>query len=142
MNVYPTIYILPLFLMLTSCGIFGSNNNDGERYFEFTHQDEEIDYIFTAKTSDPEVIQKVENQLSLPFDQRNLHINGDIERGTEDHNSNWSWHLVPDSWDLVEISVEVCDGRPQMVEDDLDYWVDQVGYFCPWSARVLREVEN
>lgn len=141
MDVYRIIHILLLLFLLTSCDIFSSNNND-ERFFEFTHQDEEIDYIFTAKTSDPEVIQKVENQLSLPFEQRNMHINGNIERGTEDYNSNWSWHFVPDIWNLVEISVEVCDGRPRMVEDDLDYWVDQVGFFCPWSARVLREVDN
>lgn len=140
MSLYRMIYILLLSLLLTGCGLF--NSNDDERYYEFTHQDEEIDYSFTVKTSDPNVIEKAENQLKIPFEQRTLHINGDIERGTEDYNSNWSWHFVPDRWDLVEISVEVCDGRPQMVEDDLDYWVDQVGYFCPWSARVLKEVDG
>lgn len=129
-----------LLLILISCST--DSGDEGDRYYEFTHQDEEIDYIFTVKTSDPEVIDRVEEQLKMPFEQRNLHINGTIARGSKDYNPNWSWHFVPNEWDLVEISVEVCDGRPRMVEEDLDYWVGQVGYFCPWSARVLREVDR
>lgn len=118
-----------------------SNSEQEPRYFEFTSSDENIDYSFVAKTTDPEVIEKAESQLQLPLDQRGLHINGDIERGNNGYNNNWSWHFTPGSWNLVEVSVEVCDGRPQMVEDDLDYWVDEVGYFCPWSSIVLREVQ-
>jgi hypothetical protein len=38
-------------------------------------------------------------------------------------------------------AIELCDGCPQMVEDDLDYWVETVGRFCPWSTRVLERVE-
>lgn len=118
-----------------------SNNEQEPRYFELTSSDENVDYSFIAKTSDPEVIDKAESQLQLSLDQRGLHIHGDIERGNEGYNNDWSWHFTPDSWDLVEVSVEVCDGRPQMVEDNLDYWVDDVGYFCPWSSVVLREVQ-
>lgn len=59
-------------MLLTSCGLFNSNGNGNERYFEFTHQDNEVDYSFTAKTSDPEVISRVEDQLDMPFGQRNI----------------------------------------------------------------------
>ncbi|MDX1641571.1 MAG: hypothetical protein R3220_07725 [Balneolaceae bacterium] len=78
--------------------------------------------------------------MAKPFDQRNMHINGPIERGNPGYNSDWSWHFVEDQWDLAEISAEVCDGRPSFVEEDLDYWVDTVGRFCPWGARVEDEV--
>lgn len=129
-----------LFITLTACSLSPEDEESDTRYYEFTHRDEEIDYSFVAKTSDPAVVAKVEDQLALPLSERNLHIHGDIVRGNDGYNNNWSWHFVPDAWDMVEISTEVCDGRPQMVEDDLDYWVDQVGYFCPWNSVVLREV--
>lgn len=130
-----------LILLTGGCGLF-SEDKPEERYVEFTHRDEKIDYTFVAKTSDPDVIGKVEDQLALPFGERHMHIHGDIARGDGGFNENWNWHFVPDRWDLVEISVEVCDGRPRMVEEDPDYWIDQVGYFCPWSSRVAGEVER
>jgi hypothetical protein len=139
---YPfQFFTIILLLLLTAyCTTSSDNNKPENRYFEFTHADEEIDYRFIAKTSDPDVIDTIEQQLQQPFDQRNLHIHGDIERGDDGYNNHWSWHFEEDSWQLVEVSIEVCDGRPQMVEDNLDYWIDNVGYFCPWSSRVLGEV--
>ncbi|WP_185958252.1 BP74-related protein [Fodinibius sediminis] len=131
-----------LILFFAACDTNSGNGEIEPHYFEFAHEDGKTSYRFVAKTSDPGVIDKVEKQLQLPFEQRNLHINGDIERGNGGYNEGWSWKFTPGHWDMVEMSVEVCDGRPQMVEDDLDYWVDQVGYFCPWSARVLREVNR
>lgn len=134
-----TVAFLLVFMM--ACDSNSSNGEMESRYFEFTSGDESINYSFIAKTSDPEVIGKIEEELERPLDERTLHINGNIERGDGGHNSDWSWHFTPNEWDMVEMSVEVCDGRPQMVEDSLDYWVDQVGYFCPWSSRIAGEVE-
>lgn len=142
--IYRLIQIATLSLLMIGfgCSSSTSGSDDGDvRYYEFTHADQGEDYSMIARTSDPEVIDKIESELDLSFDQRTLHIHGDIERGYGGHNNDWSWHFTPDEWGLVEISAEVCDGRPQMVEDDLDYWVDQVGYFCPWSSRVAGEVD-
>lgn len=132
--------VICLLTLFTACGT--GNDDDGTRYYRFTHEDDDIDYTFVAKTSNTEVISKVEQELQKPFDERNMHINGPIERGSEDYNSNWSWHFVENQWDLVDISTEVCDGRPSFVEEELDYWVDQVGRFCPWSSRVESEVNS
>lgn len=134
------IAISGLLLISMSCDSTTDNSDEGERYYEFTHADQGVEYSIIARTSDPEVIDRIEDELDLPFEERSLHIHGDIERGDGGHNNNWSWHFTPGEWNMVEISAEVCDGRPQMVEDDLDYWVDQVGYFCPWSSRVAGEV--
>jgi hypothetical protein len=39
---------------------------------------------------------------------------------------------------MAEVTIELCDGRPSMVEENLDYWVDTVRFFCPWGARLLK----
>lgn len=127
-----------MLLFLSACGT--GNDDDDTRYYRFTHQSDDIEYSFVAKTSNSDVIASVEEELEKPFDERRMHINGVIERGTEEYNDNWSWHFEENEWALAEISTEVCDGRPSFVEEDLDYWVEQVGRFCPWSSRVEAEV--
>ncbi|MBD3305422.1 hypothetical protein GF339_03510 [candidate division KSB3 bacterium] len=96
---------------------------------------------FVAKTTLPAVIEVARSQLALPADERNLHINGTIARGSDGYNLEWNWHFVPDEWALAQVSIEVCDGLPQMVADDRDYWVDVVGQFCPWDAYVFEEID-
>lgn len=134
------IFYLSIILLALLSACSTDSEVDNARYFEFTHESDDIHYTIIAKTSDPGVIARVEQELAKPFDQRNMHINGVIERGNPGYNSDWSWHFVEGQWDLAEISAEVCDGRPGFVEEDLDYWVDDVGRFCPWGARVKGEV--
>lgn len=125
-------------LLYPACRDKAADNQEKEVVFEFETTGNEH---FVARTSDPVVIENAREQLSQPEDKRNLFISGKIARGRE-QNTRWNWHFVPDKWDLVETSIEVCDGRPSFVEQNLDYWVDEVGRFCPWSSRVLKEVEN
>lgn len=94
---------------------------------------------FLARTNDPDVIRVAREQLVLPVVERDLFINGPLGRGDGGHNDPWSWHFVPSEWKLVANTIELCDGTPQMVEDDLDYWVDHIGQYCPWSAYVVEE---
>lgn len=125
-------------MLLSACGT--GNEDDDSHFYRFTHENNDIEYSFVVKTSNREVIAKIEQELQKPFDERRMHINGPIERGEKDYNDNWSWHFVENQWALAEISTEVCDGRPSFVEEDIDYWVDQVGRFCPWSSRVEAEI--
>lgn len=94
---------------------------------------------FAAVTRDTAVIRLAREELAKPIDDRHLFPNGPIVRGggTE---YGWSWHFAPNQWELVESAIELCDGTPAMVEADLDYWVDTVGQFCPWSAYVVQEI--
>lgn len=57
--------------------------------------------------------------------------------GRADHNEPWSWHLHPEALEIVAVAAEVCDGRPSFVEEELDYWIDDVGRYCPWSAELV-----
>ena len=118
----------------------GAVKPPAERAFVFgTRGVADVDGRFVAVTSDPIVLAKLEAELALPAAERFLHIHGPIARGDGGHNLAWSWHFVPGGWDLVEISAEVCDGTPRMVEADVNSWVDKVGTFCPWSSYVQGE---
>jgi hypothetical protein len=72
-------------------------------------------------------------------EERRLHISGVIASGNGGHNLRWSWHFVPEAWDLTEVSIGLCDGTPEMVERDLSYWLGRVQRFCPWQSYVLQE---
>jgi hypothetical protein len=65
---------------------------------------------------------------------------GPIRRGAGagDHNAPFSWHLDPAETEMVEAAIEVCDGSPTYVEEHVDEFVDVVGRYCPWGARLAR----
>lgn len=67
-------------------------------------------------------------------------INGDIEPGDGGFNQPWKWHMVPSTVHTADMAIELCDGRPSLVEDDLDYWLGTVKQYCPWGAKVVRRV--
>ena len=47
--------------------------------------------------------------------------------------------LINRNASLVEASVELCDGRPSMVDGNLTYWLGTVRSFCPWASFVYSE---
>jgi len=71
-------------------------------------------------------------------------ITGDLEWG--DGGFNWadgncySWHMDPADIAFADYTPEVCDALPSFVSADTTYWVDYLGYYCPWSARVAAEI--
>ncbi len=99
------------------------------------------EYEFIVATNDASTIQDCQSQLSLPEEQRILHVNGTLDYGNGGFNSPWSWHIIPNEWQLAEMSIELCDGLPQYVEENLDYWINDVGYFCSWSGFIKEEVD-
>jgi len=94
---------------------------------------------FIAITSNDTIIQKAREELKLDYSKRKLHIHGVIERGNDGYNMNWSWHFKRNEWNLVEFSIEVCDGDPRYVEENVDDYLS-VGY-CPWMAVVIEEIK-
>lgn len=69
-------------------------------------------------------------------------INGQLAEGDGGYNQPWSWRLVPASIEAPDMAIEVCDGRPSMVEEDLEYWLDTVERFCPWGATVIERIDD
>ena len=114
----------------------------GSRKFLFGHRGKDETDSFIACASDSNIIATVEAELALPIESRYKHINGKIAKGNGGHNLNWDWHFIPNQWRLAELSVEVCDGWASDVQQNLDYWVNNVGFFCPWASYVRQEVNS
>lgn len=91
----------------------------------------------TVAITDPQTKQDVidnyygKNQKYIP-----VGIIVDNRPGKGPHDKQWSWHLDPDSIRMAEVTIEVCDAVPSDVEAEIDYWVNTVKRYCPWSTRV------
>lgn len=136
-------YIILMFLGLLGCDSDDDSdkNPSGERAFRFgMHVDATGSEDFVAVTDDPELIAAIEAELLYPPKERFLHIHGRIAEGNDGYNLDWSWHFVPDEWGLAEMSIEVCDGTPSYVEENLTDWLAMQDSFCPWDSYVKEEV--
>lgn len=134
------IRALVLLLLLLGAGACADELPPAPRTFLFVHTT--TGALFRAQTSVPEVIAQAETELARPFRERRLFPSGPITRGDGGHNAPWSWHFVPDRWTLVELSIEVCDATPAYVEANVDYFVDTLGHYCPWGARLIRSADE
>jgi hypothetical protein len=93
---------------------------------------------FHVLLRDSTTIADVEHRLAA--DMWRGVVNGEIARGDGGFNQPWSWHMVPGTVEIADATIELCDGRPSLVEADLDYWIETVGRFCPWGGRILKRV--
>lgn len=63
-------------------------------------------------------------------------VHGFIKAGDGGFNAPYAWHLDPERITFPDLTIELCDGRPGPIEDDLDYWINTVGIYCPWGAQI------
>lgn len=66
-------------------------------------------------------------------------VSGALISGSGGINSPWKWHLDATTVHVSDMAIELCDGRPSMVDAELAYWLNNVRQFCPWGAKVVRE---
>lgn len=150
------VYSLSIMLCITSMIIMScSNDDDGKavvtkRYFRFNSCPENShgnwqDTSFVAATSDPKVIQQCLDQLQLPVESRALFPLGEIDNGDAGYNKNgphsFNWHFVEDSWEMVELGIEIYDGCAYS-DVELTNYIENVGGYGGWSNRVLEEIEK
>jgi hypothetical protein len=90
---------------------------------------------FMAYASNPEAIQFLTDNY---YGLNNMFVSGRLVIGNGGFNSTWSWHLDPDDVSMTEFAIELCDGTPSEVENNLPYWLFQVETFCPWSSKVIE----
>jgi hypothetical protein len=96
-----------------------------------------VDETFRIGVNDPVQIDSFAARLASGAESN---LNGELRAGNGGFNSPWSWHLDPETVEVADNTIEVCDGKPSMVEDDLDYWLDTVRRYCPWGAKVVARV--
>jgi hypothetical protein len=90
--------------------------------------------LFRVVLRDSVEIAAAERELR---ERRGRFVSGRLAPGDGGFNAPWHWHLLPDSSWVAEYAIEICDGCPSGVEEQLDGWLN-VGIFCPWSAQFVR----
>jgi hypothetical protein len=104
-----------------SGGILATFDVGGERYSIFVTNQDTIEDILA--------LQRGESQATIP--------SGKIIAQPAAYNAPWSWHIDSKDVHMAEFTIELCSGLPSHVENDLDYWVNTVKQFYPWSARLV-----
>jgi hypothetical protein len=90
-----------------------------------------VDETYKIELATPELVAHAEALLAgesvaaIP--------NGVVVRDDPGPNAPWSWHIDPATLDFADMTIEVCDGLPSYVEDEI-VTSDQ---YCPWSAKVI-----
>ena len=102
------------------------------------------DSSFIVATADPELIDSINAQLERPVQARQI-LFGKLVHGSGGYNRNaarvFGWHFKEDSWSLVDVSVEIYDGRPYSdVDLNQAYWHDTLKSFSPWGSYIKREI--
>jgi len=72
----------------------------------------------------------------------NMHPIGVIDFGDSGFNEPWGWHYKPETVAMTDFSTEVCDAEPHFVQENLDYWVTTVKYYCPWGAKIISASQS
>ena len=54
------------------------------------------------------------------------------------YNEHWSWYVDPIDIQMTEFTIEACSGLSSHIENVLEYWVNTIGCFCPWSAMIVE----
>ncbi len=124
--------------LMSACG--GSSGQDpyAGATFVFRLRGQPSTEEFRVISSSPEFIAMARAELGLPLARRRRFVQGVVAAGKGSNSPAWRWHLRDVS--MVEIAIELCDGTPSMVEQNLDYWLNTVKVFCPWSSYVYAEL--
>src|SRR5262245_48289578 len=125
---------LALGLWLGACGedIFGPP--EGAAVFEIEVSGE----VFTAAVMDTAQVRLLTARMQSG--ERGV-VSGDLLPGNGGFNTGWEWHWDPESVHVSDLAIELCDGRPSMVQADLAYWIDTVHRYCPWGAKVVARTQ-
>ncbi len=93
-------------------------------------------YLFRVLTRDPGVIAEGTRLVGAGPEKI---VFGFVATGSGGFNSPWAWHLIPETVQFVDLATEVCDACTILGgEDAVQWWIDNVGSFCPWTTEVVR----
>ena len=141
--------LISMVLLAASFSACKKDKDPGLRYFEVGTNNQSPDWrdsSFVVATSDAALIREMEAQLLLPINERKIVI-GSLVKGSGGYNKTGShefrWHFKEHDWSLADMSVEIYDGRPYSDLDlNIDYWIDTVKRFSPWSSYVKKELKK
>jgi hypothetical protein len=73
-------------------------------------------------------VQRRESQATIP--------SGLIVEGAVFYNQPLSWHIDSEDIHMVEMTIELYDGVTSFAENELEYWLESVHRYAPWSATI------
>ncbi|MBI2572176.1 MAG: hypothetical protein HYV63_34635 [Candidatus Schekmanbacteria bacterium] len=126
-------------LAIAGSAATGCGDEDESREYLVSLRGHAAEESFVIRLADLDDIMAAEAELARSEESRHLHPHGRLLPGAGGFNTRWSWHLDPRNVDLVEVSIELCDGSPAMVEENLSYWLG-IGEFCPWDGHIARRL--
>lgn len=106
-------------------GVLATFDVNGEFFSVFITNTDTIDQLIA--------LWRGESAATIP--------SGRVVKGGVPYNSPWSWHIDSEDITMAEATIELCDGTPSYLEWHLDEWIETVGYFCPWAAKLILVVD-
>jgi hypothetical protein len=93
---------------------------------------------FRVWTTNPQTIHDL-HELHQGTSTANI-PNGRILRGPgrARHNAPYHWHLDPQDIAMADAKIELCDGLPSYVEENVEEFVERVRRYCPWAAKLVE----
>lgn len=76
-------------------------------------------------------------------EKQKVHVSGVVVKTSAPYNSDWNFHLSPESIAFFELAVEVCDASIKYVAEHLEEVGNAFlpdGRWCPWGSRLVREL--
>ena len=93
--------------------------------FQVIEQQFKVELITPELVANAEALLRGEEAPSIPV--------GLIVRDDPSVTEPWSWHIDPATVEFADMTIEVCDGLPEYVED----FTLTSNTYCPWSATII-----
>ncbi len=110
----------------SACGLRGgilvTFDVTGEQYSIFMTSKETIKEVYA--------LQEGKSRATIP--------NGKLIKGSVPYNKPWNWHIDPQNVVMTQLSIELYNGLPSNIEQDLDYWVYWIQRYAPRSAKIIE----
>ena len=104
------------------------------------------DTAFVVRTDNQKLIQQADAQLALPVAERKI-VFGTLAAGDGGYNKNashvFNWHFKEDTWSLVDVTVEIYDGKPYTdVHLNIHYWLNTMTRFGAWGSYIKKKLDR
>lgn len=93
--------------------------------FRVVDQEFKVELITADLVANAEALLLGDEAPSIPV--------GLIVRDDPSINEPWSWHIDPSTVEFADVTIEVCDGLPEYVED----FTLTSDVYCPWGAQIV-----
>jgi hypothetical protein len=128
LNLVACWLIVSLCFAGSACGLRGgilvTFDVAGEKYNIFITNKETIKQVYA--------VQAGESRATIP--------NGKLIKGAASYNPGWSWYIDPEDVIMTDLAVDLFNGLPSQVEQDVNYWVYWIQRYAPLQAKIAKIV--